>query len=399
MQSFWGESRNFTEPKVIAAELTKDIPAITGKNSIAFLSCDSQVDSAALLTILSELLECPIVGASTFGFPTSKMVNQVGALLILLSGDDVHFSIAVSQQLTQENAFAQIKDVYSRCTADLDFPPKLIMPFIPFSPHILFDIFTDQLLALAGSIPVFGGIATGDLESIPAMVYADGSVFTDRMVLVSMGGNIRPVFSVGMQITKMSDYAPEITHSIQNTVYKVDDLTFCDYLHSIGIQPKEHIPGLEALMQYGPLACELKKNCADLSRHPDVRVIRHTNLEEKSAVFTGHIPVGSRINTGMVQKDDVVNSMNACLEKLKHRINAEENQGYNFSAVFCISCVARYFSMLGADTSEKKMITENLPEHLAPYIAYGFGEIAPSSSVKGNVQNHMHYTSIIMCAI
>jgi hypothetical protein len=238
-----------------------------------------------------------------------------------------------------------------------------------------------------------------DLESTKAAVFSGGQVYYDRMVLIALGGAIRPVFAVGSQMTPMSDYAPAVTESDHNVVRRLDDMSFCDYMSSIGISPEARRNGVDALVQYGPLPCQLRNKLAEDDGIPELRCISYTNIEEGSVAFSSDLPVGTRVNIGIIQKEDVVESFGSCMETLKRQMEQEEQDGYRFKVLFAVPCVARYFAMLGGENLESRLLRDEVPGDLAVSAYYGFLEVGPTVGKDGAIHNRSHNASIVMCAI
>lgn len=399
MSAYTNSSNDFSDIKKIVEDLTRGISAVEGNAKLGFLTCDSLVDYESLLTELSTRIDFPIVGGTTFTYPLSGDPLGTSAALTVLSLDHLAFSIHITEPLAEERSLEQVTMVYQECLAGLGSVPKLFMPFIPMSPGLKADQFFTDLFSLAGPVPVFGGVTTDDLDTTKAAVFAGGKVYHDRMVLIALGGAIQPVFSVGSQLTPMSEYAPTVTKSDANIVYQVDDMTFCDYMRSIGISPEERKNGVDALAQYGPLPCRLRNKLTDDDGIPELRCISYTNVEEGSAAFSSCLPVGTKVNVGVILKEDVVESSRRCLNQLVEKMKAVESTGYHYSTLFSIPCVARYFAMLGGENLESMLLTEEIPEHLAISTYYGFCEIGPTQGEEGTIHNRSHNASVVMCAI
>ena len=275
------------------------------------------------------------------------------------------------------------------CLCSLDIKPGI---------SLRLDCFLSALFAEAGEIPVFGGVTTSDLVSTQAHVFAGHHAYKDRMVLLALGGDIQPVFAVGSQLTELTPYGPSVTEAEGRIVKKVDDMTFCEYMQRLGINPEDRVNGVDALVQYGPLPCRLYHKMDDDDGVPELRCISFTKLEDGSAAFSSRLPVGTRINMGTIQKSDVTESSERCLNEILTKMERWENDGYQYSVLFCVPCIARYFSMLGGENLERNLIRQNTPSRLMVNTFYGFCEIGPTENRQG-YHNRSHNASIVMCAI
>lgn len=399
MNTLTGVSNHFHDVEIIAKDLLTHAPESFSANALGFLICDSQIDSKALVEVLSQKLPFPIVGGTTFTYPLGEADQEVSASFVILEKEGLAFSVAVTPRLCVEQSQSQVQDCYRACVEQLGTQPKLFIPFIPLVPGLNNDLFIRELFALAGEVPVFGGVTTDDLDTTKAAVFANGQVYENHMVLIALGGSIQPVFAVGSQVTVLAEYGPEVTKSDHNVVHRVDDMSFCDYMRSIGIAPEQRMNGVDALVQYGPLPCRLKNKLQDDHGVPELRCISYTNVDEGSAAFSSALPLGTRVNIGAIHKTDVVESSQNCLRELQEKIRRQEEAGYTFSALFSVPCVARYFAMLGGENLEKTMLTQELRGKMPVSMYYGFCEIAPTQGKDQKYCNRSHNASVIMCAL
>lgn len=404
MHSLICNSMNFNNVEKIATDLIEGLDKKFSNNAIGFLSCDSRIDSAKLIAILHRELAFPVVGGTTLTLPLAENEDEISASMTVIEKDKVHYHIAITDTLKEEISDQQMEQLYEECITGLDGEPRLLMPFIPRISGMMTDKFISSLFRKAGKIPVFGGLTTDDLETTKAAVLANGEAYSDRMVLVAIGGAIRPVFSVGSQLTIMSEYAPSVTESDSNIVKKVDDMTFCEYMKQIGIAPEDRVNGVDALVQYGPLPVRLRNKLDDDDGIPEIRCISYTNIQEGSVAFSSNLPVGTRVNIGIIDKSDVTESSKNCLTDLLDKIEQNEketykDENYKYGVLFCLPCVARYFAMVGGENLESKYLRNEIPKTLVTSSYYAFCEIGPTQGKEGEIHNRSHNASIVMCAI
>lgn len=399
MATYSNFSTDFFQVSVIADELTAGLPDAFSDRAIGFLICDSQVDYDELLVILKQKINFPVIGGTTFTDPLTGANEERSATLTVLDLEQLDYSIQISEPLQQDLCEQQMEQLYENCVRGLTGPPKMLMMYMPMIPGLTVDHFVTRLIGLTGETPLFGGMNMNDLDSTKAAVFAGGEAYRDRMVLIALGGGIRPVFGVGSQMTPMSEYAPAVTESDYNVVYRLDDMSFCDYMRSVGISPEDRRNGVDALVQYGPLPCQLRNKLAEDDGIAELRCISYTNVEAGSAAFSSSLPLGTRVNMGLIQKDDVADSFRSCMDTLQQRMAKETETGYEYSVLFAVPCVARYFAMLGGENLESRLLLAETPGHLAVSAYYGFLEVGPTLGHKGEVHNRSHNASIVMCAI
>lgn len=398
MATYVGKSCNFDDVDIIVNDLLVNCRFNKTAGKPAFLVADSQINSPALVKALAQKTGFTVVGGTSFTYPMSENVNEVSAQLTVLDMDTLDYALGVSQPLKGPEMGAQIREVFEHCRATLKGEPKMWMLYLPFIPGFNIDAAVNAVFALAGETPVFGGVTTDDLDSTKAFVFAGDQAYTDRMVLLALGGDIKPVFAVGSQLTVMTEYGPAVTESCGNVVSRVDDMSFCDYMRSLGISPEDRVNGVDALVQYGPLPCRLRHKLVDDDGVPEIRCISCTNVNEGSAVFSSAMPVGTRVNMGVIQKNDVTESSSYCVNLLSKRMRREEELGYAYSVIFSVPCVARYFATLG-DAKFKKSLLAQIPDNLPFSMYYGFCEVGPTFSENGRLHNRSHNASVVMCAI
>lgn len=393
------KSYHFHDAQQVVADLVHDLPPEAQRSgSIGFLSLDSQLDAAEVLRLLGEQVSFPIAGGTSFTYPLAEHANDVSAALSVLSLDKLEFALTVSEPLDEKKCKELVSAAYADCRAKLPGDPRLLFILMPHIPGLDTDRFLNALFEEAGKIPVFGGVTTGDLVSTQAHVFAGHAAYKDRMVLLALGGDIRPVFAVGSQLTELTQYGPTVTEADGRIVKKVDGMTFCEYMQRLGISPEDRVNGVDALVQYGPLPCRLHHKLKDDDGVPELRCISFTRLEEGSAAFSSCLPVGTRINMGSIQKNDVVESSERCLDEILEKIAAQENQDYRYSLLFTVPCIARYFAMLGGENLENTLLARKIPSGLVVNTFYGFCEIGPTQN-KSGYNNRSHNASIVMCAL
>lgn len=393
-------STAFDDASHIAQEILSGL-ADRSQGALGILFCDSRVAYGAVASAVSAALSFPVTGGTALGFPfAAPDGSEISAALLVIRKQGMKAALRISEPLAQEKHEEQMRRVFDDCRMDLGCDPALVLPFFPLMPGVLTALFIDDIFSLANGVPVFGGTTTNDLVSTKAAVFASDRAYEDRMALVMLGGDIRPVFATSNQVSPMVEYAPVVNESGGYEVLRVDDVSFCEYMRGIGISPEERINGVDALMQYGPTPALMQRTPRQDSDVPEVRCISFTNLSRGSATFSGPVPPGTRLKMSILHKEDVAASTRDCLEKLKLRMARHESDGYTYDAFLCVSCVARYFVLVGGENTERLILRENMPPGLAPLGFYAFCEIGPAYAFEdGTLLNRSHSASIAACAI
>jgi hypothetical protein len=76
-----------------------------------------------------------------------------------------------------------------------------------------------------------------------------------------------------------------------------------------------------------------------------------------------------------------------------------EADGYKYSTIFAVSCVARYYVMTGKNALEADILKANFPSDLSLCGYYSFGEICPTSVRSGKGLNAAHNESLVLLAM
>ena len=220
----------------------KDIPD-SSHATVGFLYCDSQVDYVGVVEKLSALVSFPIVGGTTMGLPFDNTphdsADDMSAMLLVIEREGMRVSVQASEKLNHAQHTEQMNALYAKTCEELGEEPKIAMLFLPLLPGIPLSDFMDDIFVCAGDIPVFGGTSTNDLISTQAAVFHNGESLHDKLVLVLIGGNVRPVCASSCQVTPMVEYAPTVSQAEGNEVLRVDSSSFCDYMRDIGKNIKD----------------------------------------------------------------------------------------------------------------------------------------------------------------
>jgi hypothetical protein len=370
-----------------------------GKNSFGFLICDSDVEHEKFAGALSRKIGAPIVGfTSTAMFSGDEGLCDTAALLTTVTSDDVNFSLAVSEPLTPENVKEQIHETYDKARSGLDGEPALVMAFPPYTLGIMLDIYPRELGAASGGLPVFGGLPAHDEVNGRSAVYIGDDASGDRMAVLLMSGALKPVMSVQNRVGELANLKRTVTKSKDNVVYKVGDGNFTTFLARFGLDVSKLANPNEKTMSFTTYPLLVEKPGTD---DVVVRTLHGVNLETGAGTAIGEVPEGSVISVGVLKQSDIEQSARASAADILEKMRANETDGYVYSTIFGISCVARYYVMLGRGEIEESALRNGLAEagdiSLSGY--YSFGEICPTSVTGGKAANAAHNESLVLLAL
>jgi hypothetical protein len=378
-------------------EQVKDQPL--GKNSFGFVFCDAETPHDEFMKEAKARFPFELAGCTSIAnFDTDSGTQMMSATLLVLTGDDVFFSSALTNTLTRENLAPELRLAYERASEALVGGAKMLFLIPPFNESTPLDNYVSILSECSGDIPIFGGLPSSNIADSDILMYADGRSFMDRAAVVLMGGNVRPLFSVQNILSSFSRMNHTITRAEENVVYKVDDMPFADYLRNAGLSVDELIAQKDlAVYVSTPLLVNLNVNDID-DGIPVVRTIKKLNPSDGSGVLFGSISNQSKISLASMRRNDIQKSVKALMEDILKKIN-EASGGYQYSTLFCVSCGGRYMVMADDKDLEGDVLISHLPEGVKLAGFYAYGEICPTVIDNGKALNRVHNESIVICAM
>lgn len=371
------------------------------KNSVGLLLCDSDADHKALIKGIREKIDMPVFGfSSTAIFTGTHGMVDMSATLTTMTSDDVCFSYAVSEPVTLQNVAIEIEKAYRMAKDHLKAEPIMIMAFPPYILGVMLDIYPRELGRVSGGLPVFGGMPSHDERNGTSAVFCGETAHSDRLAILLIGGNVRPVFSVKSELSVLTDLKRTVTRSVNNQVFTVGDQTFVEFITQLGLNVEQLISGKDRATSFTayPILVEMQQN-EDFDGIPIVRTIHCVDMEDGSATAIGEIPEGSVISMGLLKRQDIERSARNSVTDIKEKMAENENRGYEYSTFFAVSCVARYYVMASQRELEADILQNELPAGKAMSGFYSFGEICPTSIKNGHATNAGHNESLVILAL
>ncbi|GHU66679.1 hypothetical protein FACS189447_08030 [Spirochaetia bacterium] len=396
MQSATALSYELDDLEAAAGELAAAIKEKLSlkKNSLGVLFCDAECDGAALSAELEKLLGITIGGMTTLAELENSGHHEGALVLTVLTADDCFFSPVVSASLIGNNYDERIGDAYkasAQAAGGYGEKPAFMFAFCPPGMAFSGDKFPEALSKAVQNVPIIGGISSDDYDYKTARVFLSGKAYWDSLVLISVWGKVKPLFSLHHVTSRFAERIRRVVKATDNKVYTVGDETLVKYLESFGLRT-DVSDVLLAFTSYPMMLTSEKGDETPLMRH-----LTGLDLKDGSGTFVGDVPEGLMANICMVNKNDV---MAACRESMEALLEeTKKQQDYQYSTIFCISCCGRAM-ILGADSgAEGQILSELLPKGLNLAGAYCLGEICPVKYKDGEVSNRFHNCSITFCAV
>jgi hypothetical protein len=319
--------------------------------------------------------------------------HEGAIVLTVLTADDVRFTLAASPAF-DDRYEEEIAAVYRQtipADAAPDECPALIFAFCPNGEPFSGDKYANTLSALAGNAPIVGGVCCDDYDYERARVFLAGEEYRDSLVLICLWGNVRPTFAIRHVTSQFAERIRRVVDAKDNVVSRVGDETFVEYLESFGLRTDVADP-LMAFTSYPMMLTREGEEETPLMRH-----IAGLDLKTGVGTFIADVPVGTLANICLINRDDLKVSARESMEILLG--NMKEQDGYEYSLVFCISCGGRAVILGTESDAEGTILTELLPEGMALSGSYCLGELCPTRYVGSAATNRFHNCSITFCAV
>lgn len=366
------------------------------KNSIGILQCYSDMDVEAFLEALGDLPFEVIGCTSVASMDGEAGFHELAAMLTVLTSDDCAFAAGVSEPVVPGNVDACVKNTLADVAARLQGEPKLAYAIPPYNLGIMLDEFPAAFNRHAKGLPVLGGLPSNNTEEDANATIIHGALYTDRMVMLLISGDLHPVFSVQNVTGSAVERKRKVTLAKDNTVYRVGKQTFTEYLADIGLMVKQTDGSYDSIsFVANPLLLENVKGEGD-DTYAFVRTLHKIDMEEGSGTAIGLIPMDATLSICSLERGDIETAATAGIRELSAKMRA--NEGAAYSTVMAVSCIGRYLLMKPMSDTEAVKIRADLPEGLTFSGFYGYGEIGPVASGAEKATNFAHNESLVLCA-
>ncbi len=388
------------DPIAACDELCEQLTADTNslKNRVGLIFCYSDMESDALVKELYDRTGIPMIGGTgVASMDHIEGFHEMSVVLIIMSADDCDFSIAVSEPITAANINEEIKTVYDRAAADMGVTPGLVYVIPPYKLDIMLDSYTEAFTSIAPQVPFIGGLPSCNGNGDENLTICNGETYPDRMVMLAISGNIRPVFSVQTVLENNEIQKRKVTQAKNNVIYEVDNTSFTDYLIDVGIPLNTMAEGNKSVtFVSNPLLIEdTREGFGDNFRY--LRSLHDVNMADGSGTAIGQIPEGSYISVHPLNRNEIGEAALIGIRNLTEQMQAQAADGYQYSTVLAISCIGRYVIMTPNGDVETKNVLKELPEGMTLAGFYSYGEISPLP-VPGGLVSFSHNESLVLCA-
>ncbi|MBQ4275982.1 MAG: FIST C-terminal domain-containing protein [Lachnospiraceae bacterium] len=358
------------------------------KNSIALVYGEDVEDFEydELIERLREKWDFDILGCTAMSMITN-VAGYVpdGISILLLSADDCQFATGITNTLTKDNYAEEIERVYRETEKKLDGEVKMIISYgimVKSIDDVSGDGYVEVLNKLSNNAPIFGGLASDNFNFSSNRVFCNDSCVADALNMVLITGNIKPKFVSRNSVSNRALFSYVITESKANHVFKLGNDTLLNVMNKEQIGNEKEDVVADYLLS--PFLLSIPMGDSDVIE--TARNISSLNHMDGSGVFLGGMPEGSTLGIGIINKDDVKNSVEKACAAINDML---DDPDYEYSTLLCTTCAARFLALASDVEAEGQMCLDNLPKNLELMGIYAFGEFCP---VKG-LNSDKYYNS------
>ena len=353
-----------------------DLKKNLGKNSVGFISCYSEFIESGVVKELCAALPFEVIGCTTMANGSCGENSFIMLTITVLTGDDVYFGAALSKSVNEKYE-ERLLEAFNVGKEKIKGEPKFILVFAPLLTAIDGEQVFDAIDKASKGIPIFGTVSCDHTEDYhTSQVIYNGEGFASQVSLVVIGGNINPRFFVmATDESKALKQKAIVTESNGNLLIGVNDMSFLDYLKTIGLSEgsTEGINGMPLIIDYND------------GTPPVTRSAMWIN-SEGYAVCGGKVPIGSTLAIGVLDNEDVVKGAKDLIEKAKNCMNN--------GTILMFTCISRLL-VLGFDSEAELEIVKTGLKDTQYLIAYSGGEMCPVTNESGKQTNRFHNSTLV----
>jgi len=384
---------------VAAKELTTQIKRnlTFGKYTVAILHGQPEMETGELSAILSCEFGCKVIGGTTAGAAllTNEGYHELAVVLHVLTSDDCLFATAISNSMTAD-PLQEIHSTYQRAYQNLKrqdaaAEPQLVMCIKPILQNCSSDNILTTLAGACGNLPIFGYVAADDYDFSKQQVFLSGVSGGDRMAVLLLSGNVRPIFQVENLAGRQTLEKRRVTKAHDNVICEIDGQPAYEYIKNFPFIDEQ----TDVLWHY-QFFVEME-NAVDNDGASVSRALNTINKATGEVTCFANVPQDSSIGLLYCNGKDVAVSSETALRELMRKITAA-NGGYEYSTLLIASCSLRNMFLADLKDTEGNLIKQLIPPNLTVSGLYAFGEIAPTSIRNGQAVNRFHNATFTMCA-
>ena len=363
-------------------------------NTCGIVFCGFEPDMEELVQKLKEVFDFPFFGCTGIGVLSTEGYSQSSISLLVLTADDVSFSIGMTRDIEGPDDICAFADTYNKCAAPLCDKAKLIFTYVPWLTNVTFDDIVSLLDKESGQVPVYGGIASDGWTFDSTYVFTNEGVSQNRGVMMVVSGNVRPIFTIEHSTTLTTNLHKTVTKAEGTVVYELDGRPVTDFIREMGLITNK----TQVILDFLGTPFLASQKTSDGDEIDTLRCLGVIDHENHSCGYIGRIDEGSELNMVLISKEDIEASVKMAFDEILEKIS--QSGDYKYSSIFCSSCAARYCLLVADKNAEGRAYEGRLPEGLNVQGVYIYGEFCPAKGKKnGRLYNVLSNETFTILAI
>lgn len=349
--------------KSIKGKTTEDIRAKLEKSmtdgfrptvAVVFVANDNE--QKGIVKLLSEK-KVQIFGASTGDNFVDGEIESNSIVILLLDIDPAFFQLSIKG--TEEGNIREIAEQIGKAALSKFKKPA----FLVVSGGLTVD--GDEILegiekACGKGTTIFGGLAADSLKMEKTYVFTDDKLSDSGLLAMILDENKISLNGMAVGGWKPMGMDRVITKSDGNIVYTIDNEPALDFISRYaGMKDMDTNNALNFLISSN-FQLQLKRE----NKHPVMRTPMQANTEDRSIVFAGSLPEGSKVRLCLLPGFEVV-------EEALNKFAEYKNEQVQADALIMFSCAGRQLT-LGPYVSEEIDGVKNIwNAPMAGFFCYG----------------------------
>ena len=363
-------------------------------NTCGIVFCGFEPDMEELVRTLNEVFDFPFFGCTGIGVLSTGGYSQSSISLLVLTADDVCFSIGMTRDIEGPDDICAFADTYNECTALLHDEAKLIFTYVPWLTNVTFDDIVSLLDEESGQVPVYGGVASDGWTFDSTYVFTNEGVSQNCGVMMVVSGNVRPIFTIEHSTTLTTNLHKTVTKAEGTVVYELDGRPVTDFIREMGLITDK----TQVILDFLGTPFLATQKTSDGDEIDTLRCLGVIDHENHSCGYIGRIDEGSELNMVLISKEDIEASVKMAFDEILEKIS--QSRDYKYSSIFCSSCAARYCLLVADKNAEGRAYEGRLPDGLNVQGVYIYGEFCPAKGKKnGRLYNVLSNETFTILAI
>jgi hypothetical protein len=350
-------------------------------NAIGVITCHAEFVRTGVVEALCKSLPFPVLGCTTLGSASGGREGHQLLAISVLSGDDIEFSVALSDVISEGNIARPIDEAYNRALAGLSEPsPVLALAFVPFIASIDGSKLFKNLARSCGDTAVYGTLSCSENADLSgSLTIWNGDAVEDVMAIALIRGNIKTRFFVtSVDDDRMGKQKGRITDAEGSLIRTVNDMPTIDFIETCGIAKDSVLKApssIPVMIDYmdgsGTLACGLY------------------NVTPEGYIHIGaDVTVGASLSIGTQEYNGIISTLETLLDRMLKETDP--------AGILMLPCLSRSI-MLGMNSEDElRAAVKKLGGEIPYHIGYSGGEICPVY-VDGKTRNRFHNFTFTAC--